>query len=337
MKGLVVLDGPDAAGKTTLANALMKVNPLSYYIHMTYIKNDRQMFLANYMALVKAQILMEKGYLVVIDRGWMSENIYADVYRGGSGLAYDVRGLDRVIMRLCGIYVVCAPDPDRAVELHRVQHVAREEMYAPGPEIRKIADRYRRLWFGCAPGECLVERDYALSLSSKGVMRRPDCLLYDIDDQGKDIPRMIKRILGQMAMLQEQQHEFGLSRAHVNYLGMWHMADTLFVGDRINPNKRGRWPFVDYGASSRTMSKALHAIGWDETRGVWCNAHDQADTLPDLLEARSWTHIVALGVNAHYTLESLGETSHKVVYHPSYVGRFNQHAEWHASLQQLLA
>lgn len=336
----IVLDGPDAAGKTTLANHIaMKcgcLNPdggKAKYIHMTYIKDDREMFLANYMALIQAQKWLSMGYAVVLDRGWMSENVYAGIYRGGSGLAYDVRGLDRVIQRLCGIYVIAAPTVASAVKRHAESHGVREEMYAPSNQIAQVAQRYRDLMFGVTElGERLDLDDYVQTIiDADGMALRPDAFHYDVDQQGHDLDSVFSMLQMMSERQREAQLPIGLDIASKNYVGHIGGADVLFVGDKINPNKNGKWPFVDYGASSRVISKALHHLRFNETRGVWTNANDDVDHIVDIVSAKPQITVVALGANAAKKCESLG-VPHKSVYHPGFVGRFGRMQEF---LQQL--
>lgn len=339
-----VLDGADAVGKTVLAEHFIKAcgtwtppgcpeQARTKYIHMTYIKNNREMFLANYMALLRAQKWLSMGYNVILDRGWMSENIYAGVYRGGSGLAYDVRGLDRVIRRLCGIYVVCAPVVLSAVVRHATMSKKRVEMYEPDVRIAAIAQRYRDLWHGAVD---VVERecydDYVQHIIDRGGMRmRQDAMLYDLDERGHDLDSVLNEVLDMSKERRESQIDIGLDLNSPNFVG--HAADAGFVmvGDKINPNKKGRWPFIDYGASSRTISKALHVLGVDETSLMWTNANDDPDHLKEIFEFSPDIRAVALGGNAVKKCESLG-VPHKSVYHPSFVGRFGRMNDF---LQQL--
>jgi thymidylate kinase len=340
MKGLVVLDGPDSVGKTTLAKAIEARHPGTKYIHMTYIKDDRSMFLANYRALLSAQSWIERGFLVVMDRGWISENIYAGIYRGGSGLAHDVAGLDRVVMRLAGIYVICCPKVDECVRRHGVCHSMGREMYEPDERIGQVAQRYRDVYEGLH--ECMqlkadrhVFEDYVQRLIDMGGMRiRPDTVSYEVNLEGDNLPKIIDGIEHLLELRQCFQHPFGLSRQTRNYVGHIAYAKWMFVGDRCNPNKGGHWPFVDYGASSRTMTKILHQLKFDETQAIWTNANDEW-LVEELLDAKPSLQVVALGNSASRTLADHGIT-HECVYHPSFVGRFGRHEEFTSQLQNIL-
>ena len=76
MKGIIVIDGCDGTGKTTLAEAICRRYD-GVYIHNTY-RWPTKMPLYHTAALHRA-LKLAKTRLVVIDRLWMSEAIYAEV------------------------------------------------------------------------------------------------------------------------------------------------------------------------------------------------------------------------------------------------------------------
>lgn len=334
---LFVLDGPDACGKTTLAKRFID-NFTGTYIHMSYIKDDKEMFRMNYMSLFKAMVQLQKGENVVIDRGWISENIYSSVYRGGSGLAYDVRGLDRVIMKLCGVYVMCVPNPESATARHKRSFDMRSEMYDPDIRITQVAQDYWGFTHGLDFSEGKYPAtDYVgtyINSDNGGFKHRRDVVSYDIDKDGAYLPRIIDAMLD--VSFARQRHQVEWARERNNMVGHVADADVLFVGDKINPAKRGVWPFVDYGASSRVISKVLHDLDFYEPRGVWVNGCDADNTIGEIVAAMPRLKtVIALGNNA---AASCGEAGipHKCVYHPSYVGRFQKHTEFASQLKSLL-
>lgn len=81
MNGIILLEGQDASGKTTLANNLLKKYK-GIYIHATYrFSNKMPIYHA---ALLRKALKLSKNQLVIIDRLFISEYIYAKVYRGGT-------------------------------------------------------------------------------------------------------------------------------------------------------------------------------------------------------------------------------------------------------------
>lgn len=315
--GLVILDGPDAVGKTTLAEHLLD-GDMTGYVHLDY-RPDRELWRLQYFALIKAAWRMSHGGLTVIDRHWPSEQIYSRAYREGTHMAAESRGWDRVMQRLCGVYVICCPSVESAVERHAKSHSGREEMYAPGPQIADVAQRYLDLWRGKSG---VTRNDYVLSLTANGGMtNRYDCLRYNIDTEGDNLRAVCQRIFDRISDLKGSQYAPALDYLTPNFLGHAKKADVLFVGERINPKKSGRWPFIDFGASSAALSGVLDLINFDETRGLWTNAHANDRHVMSLLEAAPELKVIALGGEADLYLCGVG-VKHNVVYHPSYAKRF---------------
>jgi len=136
------------------------------------------MWMAQYEALFEASVKLDQPRnVVVIDRHWMSENIYSAIYRGGTKLRDETRIWDHIIQGMCGIYVICAPEPESAFDRHAEMKRSREELYESDDRIRKVAHAFRNLYYGG-----LGEDDYVGQLTNQGGMgNRGDTLLYDID------------------------------------------------------------------------------------------------------------------------------------------------------------
>lgn len=314
---LVVIDGPDAAGKTTLANYLLGCDANVGYIHLGYAEG-KDLWRMQYFALLKAAIRLSQGKLTVIDRHWPSEQIYSRTYRGGSNMTAEARGWDRVIRRLCGVYVMAVPTPDSAVFRHSKKSV---EMFPPGPLIRDVANHYWNLWHGHHFGD---HSDYTGTITlSGGMVARDDTIRYDIDQHGFDL--VAHRIYDKLLTVRRFQYPHASDYSKPNFLGNLGTAKFLFVGERINPNKSGLWPFIDYGASSAALSNILHELRFDETHGVWTNAYAKDQHIETLLELKPDLKVIAFGGAAGENLEQRG-IAHRQVFHPAYAKRFGQTA-----------
>lgn len=339
MNGLVLLEGPDSVGKTTLAEAIRARYGESNtdYIHLGYVKGGREMFRANYLALWRASKMMSMGKVVVMDRGWMSENVYAAIYRGKADLPFEAAMFDRVCQRLCAAQVVCVPTVDSAAKRHAACHKQREEMYEPGPQIRQVARRFREMLFGRGTKDC-GDRipdtvDYAQRLiDGGGLDGRADVVHYDIDKHGHDLPAIMEEIESVFLHRQATQFAPALDHERPNFLGHIRKAEFLFVGDRINPNKAGKYPLVDYGASSRVLTKVLHELKFDETRAVWCNANEDG-MIDEIYYHKPALRVVTFGNQAEKRCATL---PHDHVWHPSYVGRFAKQNEYFLQLAEIL-
>lgn len=332
------LDGPDAAGKTTLATEFCKRYGADY-IHLTYIKDHRDMWKEDYLALWRAQCNLDRGRSVVLDRGIISENIYSRVYRGGSQLISEMRQLDRVLMRLCAVQVLAVPDVDSAVKRHAAEHDQREEMYAPSPQIEQVARAYHDAWFGVCNAVLNGHEpvDYIDCVAANGgYARRPDALRYNLDVDGKNMDAFLSKVEEISKTRRKTQHTDGLFMQTPNYAGHLSEARILFVGDQINPTKRGKWPLVDFRGSSAVLAALLQEMGFDERYAVWCNANDDCGgSLERIYRTKESLSVIALGNKASKTCRAK-KIPHVEVYHPSYAGRFGKETELYAQLKQAM-
>ena len=77
MKGIIIIEGSDASGKTTLANKLLrKYNGIIF--HQTYrFKNKIPIY---HMAILRKALKLSKTRLIILDRLHISEYIYGKVF-----------------------------------------------------------------------------------------------------------------------------------------------------------------------------------------------------------------------------------------------------------------
>ena len=101
-----VIEGPDSAGKTTLANKLAKMTNAKI-IHATYRFKGR-MGLYHWAILRKA-IRMSEHSPVIIDRWWPSEVVYGNTYRNGPEPDYSWEELHEWALKLGFSYTIAAP------------------------------------------------------------------------------------------------------------------------------------------------------------------------------------------------------------------------------------
>jgi hypothetical protein len=161
---IIVLDGPDGSGKTTLGK-LIAERHRGKYLHLTYRwKNNMAEY---HLAALNYAAKHAVNCPVVIDRWWPSEVVYASVFRDGSTLTFNGRYLDRLGQKYGVSYVMCIPD-NRAAYLENFERLKaeREEMY---DTMAGVYDGYAKL---------------ALSLSP-----RSDMLLYDWKIEGRTLEK----------------------------------------------------------------------------------------------------------------------------------------------------
>lgn len=314
MNGIIVIEGPDGSGKTTLARRLER-DYGAVYFHQSWSKewDIFQYFTERLMEAAK----LSQTRLVVLDRLWVSELVYGMVYRGGSKWPLIGRFVDRVILKHAGINLFCLANPETAAARHEKMKTERPEMFSDGAE--KVAAAYVNVSIGDSS-------PVAVDVGCGPMLSRPDVVTYSIEGEGRDPGAFLAGLVDKLGRWRAQQYQPALTDRQ-NVLGHLAMADTLFVGDRTNPKVEGlNWPFYEYGNCSLHLAKALALAGWPEVRGMWTNASDPDSHLEGLLKAKEWRAVVALGTNAADRLDELGAKCW-IVDHPQYSRRFGADAE----------
>lgn len=137
IKGIVILEGPDGCGKTTLANKLIELNNgVGEYIHATYrFKNKMPLYHA---AILRKALKLSKNKLVIIDRLHISEYIYAKVFRGGTKWPWQLRVFNCICDSLNIPIVICIPSSlERGIQWFEQVKKDRYEMFDNITEIIK--------------------------------------------------------------------------------------------------------------------------------------------------------------------------------------------------------
>ena len=239
---IIILDGPDGTGKTTLAERMCtQLN--AEYLHLTYRWKER-IFDYHTAAIRYAA---RKRRPIVIDRWWPSEAVYAKAFRGGSDWPLQGRMCDRVAKKFGVIYVYCLPDDvQSAVANHAELKQHREEMY---DDIEAVADLYLKLWDGDSTHE--NKNQYIDQVIRNGGMTtHPDTMKYTISEWGHCMDLFIERVWAMSKAWRGMQLPDLLKYDNWNMLGHAACADYLIVGERVNPKFRELyWPFYDYGLS----------------------------------------------------------------------------------------
>ena len=328
MKGIIVIDGCDGTGKTTLAEAICKRHD-GVYIHNTY-RWPSKMPLYHTAALHRA-LKLSRSRLVVIDRLWMSEAIYAEVYRKGSPWPHMGRMIDRIIRKVGGVYILTQSPANHAEKFEQLK-TEREEMYDNVEHVRK---RFDELFEGGLSGH---DYDYAQQLSVFGMRMRDDVLPYRYDVEGTNLDVYIDMVMSVLQSRLMKQYEPALHLHTKNFAGHLHEANIIFVGDKANSKMRAvSWPFYDFGNCSEFFADALHSLSFDETRAIYINAHDGNGPLyvNDCLRAKPYMKVICFGNQAYDTMSEFTRKIHKVI-HPSYAKRFNKRQEFLLQLEEVV-
>lgn len=104
---IIILEGPDGSGKTTLANKLHQQTGYQL-LHRTQPKNeeDKKRMMDEYIQVLKA------GKNVIMDRSWYSEMVYGPVMRDASVITYpQMYELEKLATKYGAIVIHCtAPE-----------------------------------------------------------------------------------------------------------------------------------------------------------------------------------------------------------------------------------
>ena len=138
---IIILEGPDGAGKTTLATQLSLMTKYKV-VHYSYPKNQEEadrMYI-NYISDLK------KAGNIIIDRCWYSDMTYGPVMRGGATITYpEMFDLERIVARKGGMIIYCTDS--KAALWQRVSR--RGDDYVKSKEqFDAIWDNYEKL-FSC--------------------------------------------------------------------------------------------------------------------------------------------------------------------------------------------
>lgn len=318
-RGILIIEGGDGAGKTTLAESLRRRFG-ARYLHSTRRKDIWKWHTA---ALDLACRLAER-HLVLLDRHWVSEQVYGAVFRGAPGYDAGARSVDRVLQKHGAVYVLCVPsDPHKQLDRHRQRAAAGREMFG---NIERVVARYADLLNGntAHPGNCYLDQ----LIRAGDFARRPDVVTYDLDTDGRDLNAFGDRLLQQLRRYRGSQHPLINCYEQSNFTGHTHRADFVFVGEQASPRSRWpHWPFYDrddHLSAATYLNRALHTIAFDETRAVWFNAQYPNSVFVDGVLARQLCHdrrAIAFGEVADSYLTGCG-ISHLKLPHPQHWRRF---------------
>lgn len=173
---IIVLEGPDGAGKTTLANALQEYLG-ARYMHLTYRFRDKMHLYHG--AAIRICAHWAQHQPVILDRWWPSEIVYADAYRGGSKFAKYHLLLEHIANHIGVVYVFCIPgDRDRYLKHFNELKGKRTEMYDEGME--RVYDGFQfafKNYFGIKENVVTYDmyRNYNDNEVSRGIVMREIC------------------------------------------------------------------------------------------------------------------------------------------------------------------
>ena len=161
---VIVLDGPDGSGKTTLANLLVSKGFSLIHFGVPPVearKNENSIF-HFYLDPIYHHLMIPRSTVVpklVLDRSHLAEPIYGNVMRDGTVMTHRVEMLlERYLEAVDAQIVICLPPYRTALN----NWIKRKEMQyvKDAPEFRRIYQGYAKLLFNRKRNRNFVWFDY---------------------------------------------------------------------------------------------------------------------------------------------------------------------------------
>jgi thymidylate kinase len=149
---IIILEGPDGQGKTTLAKALCDTYN-GYYMHASYHKKMASM-MSKYIKSIlhKAILLHQQGKLVVIDRLTISCIVYERVYRKSRNMRAMIELNKQAMLLLeanAALIFIVNHEANQALEYYKecLADVNRKEMYNDLDDFKRVIKVYDSAYY----------------------------------------------------------------------------------------------------------------------------------------------------------------------------------------------
>lgn len=209
--GIICVEGADGTGKTTLAEHFIEKYGAVRF-HATY--RFKKMIPAYHEALLrKAERVAAAGGLAILDRHWVTEAIYARVFRGGTQWPQYTYEMDQEFFHARVLTILCLPNSIRETlerkekratedpsELEREKPVNGGKKYDER-QLVELYSRYTELW----DGNMFAEGDDRVAYLTRtgGVQDRADFMRYRIEVEGQDVADFARVAVKQLRLLKE--------------------------------------------------------------------------------------------------------------------------------------
>jgi len=331
--GLIYLDGPDGAGKTTLAKYFVEKHD-AHYVHLTRPPQG-EAWAVHSSAL--CDCLRRSVYqLVVLDRNFLSHCIYNRLYHSGAEYPYAARHLDRLLYRYRALRVLCIAPVEYIKSTHKRMVEERSEMYTTG--MGKVAQAYLDLWSGdkgLMPHDVL-SLDYTELLTAQGgVSLLDDWHQYNVQEviEGETtLAEQADILLQHLGARFTRDNDPDLRKICLsesyNLTGCPTKFSVCLVGDQLSvapPTES--YPFLYDDNSSQFLARTLHQVGADETKICIVNSDGFRSPSDEVLfnyAVRNAHRVIALGELASKRLDKC-RILHTMVRHPQAARQFSYH------------
>lgn len=183
VKGLITLDGPDCSGKTTLANKFVSAYGAEY-IHLTWSPELEAVMDKYRISAIEYAIALSQTKLVVLDRPWISQVVYAEIYRGGTNWPDLAVKCDRLLQNASALQILCIPENvQEGLDAFAGSEKSEVELYSN--DIDKTINAFLGVWSGDFDLFKPESSKYLTGIMfSGGVGERSDFLAYTMSRHG---------------------------------------------------------------------------------------------------------------------------------------------------------
>lgn len=287
-KTVTIFEGCDGGGKTTLA----KVYAATYHARYVHFNNVPRVTDGLARLYVEAMLPALLGYQdVVLDRCWLSETPYGEVFREGRDrlTLADRAMLERLAMRCGAVVVHCRTSWERTVESFRARKG--KEMLKSEQQLAEVYRLYENL----ASALPVVEHDW------------------QTDDRFNELTIVRSR---------HDRHPLDVQSAG-NLSANYVLVGEAFA-DLKDQDPFYQWPFGSFSQEgcSQWLTHGLIEKLIPEDDLLWVNADQEDTALKDLINSHERLCVVALGSVAYEKLRDL-KIACEVVPHPQWHKRFN--------------
>lgn len=320
MHGLILVDGPDCAGKTTLCENIIAASAergVKAVRHHLGKKVKGTAWQEDHDAIISyiQEMTMNKS-IVIADRHFLSEAVYGRTYRDGSEYPYAMRYMDMLFNRFNALKVICCPPVEVVVEKHREMQGVRHEEYKSGMD--KVASEFQRLWHGKVFPNSYPGTDYLHQLQITGGVQDKS-RWYHYDYTKTDVHEFARYLLDELA----QEYRLNPTSRHFCFNGTPGRQSVLLVGDKMSSLNGLGIPFFSNSGSSEFLAKQLHEMMIPAERLCIININDFANhtTVKSLVQLCGRT--VVMGREAERTMRQHDIPFDAYVRHPQHARRFN--------------
>lgn len=193
---IIILEGADGTGKTTLANKLCE-KLSAKYIHATWSRElDCRMLEYQMNILSEAyEHYIDTSLPTVIDRLWLSESVYGTCFRNGSKFPYQGRIIEKFIDSIGG-FTICCLSMD--LEAHKKRFLElkdnRFEMYT---SVETVVQLYNDFFYGTNK-QIIRSSSYMQDIIQAGgastIGKHKKYFKYEIEVEGKNIDNYVSNM-----------------------------------------------------------------------------------------------------------------------------------------------